>query len=151
MKLIPLMTYHATLGAALAVGPTMYGNRLIVEVEGGAFDGPRLRGVIRPLSGADWLTMTEDFAHLDVRVTFETDDGAFIYVEYTGRVELTAAVQSALAGQGNTEFGEAYFFTSPRMQCGDPRYRWVNNIICVGQGRFRDGRVEYQVFQVAND
>ena len=150
MKLLPLMNYHANLAASLTVGKGPYGNRLIVEVDGGAFEGPRLKGTIRKAGCADWLTLTDDFGHLDVRATFETHDGAIIYVEYIGRVEMTAAVQAALAGKGETEFGEAYFFSAPRMQTGDPRYTWVNNLICVGQGRLRSGRVEYQVFQLSN-
>ena len=151
MKLVPLMTYYARLAASLPVGPGMYGNRVIVEVDGGEFEGPRLKGTLRRAGCADWLTITEDYGHLDVRATLETHDGAYIYVEYIGRVELTAAVQAALAGNGSTEYGDAYFFTAPRMQTGDPRYRWVNNLICVAQGKLSAGRVDYQVFQVAND
>ena len=60
-------------------------------------------------------------------------------------------MQAALAGNGTTEFGESYFVTAPRMQTGDPRYQWVNNIICVAQGKIGAGRVDYRVFQVMND
>ena len=151
MKFVPLMTYYANLTQALPVGPGMYGDRLIVEVDGGAFEGPRLKGTLRRAGCADWLTITEDYGHLDVRATFETHDGAYIYVEYIGRVELTPAVQAALAGNGSTEYGEAYFVTAPRLQTGDPRYRWVNNIVSVAQGKLSPGRVDYQVFEVAND
>ncbi len=151
MKLVPLMTYYARLAQALPVGNSMYGNRLIVEVDGGEFNGPRLQGTLRRAACADWLTMTEDYGHLDVRGTLETHDGAFIYVEYIGRVELTDKVRAALEGKGSTEFGESYFVTSPRMQTGDPRYRWVNNIVCVAQGKLSPGRVDYQVFEVQND
>ena len=121
------------------------------QCHGGEFEGPRLKGTLRRAGCADWLTITEDYGHLDVRATLETHDGAYIYVEYIGRVELTAAVQAALAGNGSTEYGDAYFFTAPRMQTGDPRYRWVNNLICVALGKLSAGRVDYQVFQVAND
>lgn len=151
MKLVPLMTYYANLAQALPVGSAMYGNRLIVEVDGGEFEGPRLRGVIRKAGCADWLTLAEDYGHLDVRATFETHDGAYIYVEYIGKLELTPKVQAALAGNGTTEFGESYFVTAPRMQTGSPRYQWVNNIICVAQGKISAGRVDYRVFQVMND
>lgn len=150
MKLEPLLSYHANLVAALDVGSGPYGQRLIVEVDGGEFSGPRLRGRIRQAGCADWLTLAGDYGHLDVRATFETHDGAYIYVEYVGRVEMTPGVQAALAGQGETAFGEAYFMTAPRMQTGDPRYRWVNNLICVAEGRLSPGRVDYNVFQVVN-
>ena len=151
MQLIPLMTYHAVLTNSLPVGPTMYGNRLIVEVDGGAFEGPRLQGVIRKAGCADWLTMTDSFGHLDVRATLETHDGAYIYVEYIGRLELTPKVRAALEGRGSTEYGESYFVTAPRMQTGDPRYAWVNNLVCVAEGKLSPGRVDYRVFQVAHD
>ena len=95
--------------------------------------------------------MTENYGYLDVRGTFETHDGAFIYVEYYGRLELTPAVQAALAGEGSTEYGESYFVTTPRMQTGDPRYQWVNNIMCVARGKLSPGRVDYEVFEVQND
>ena len=32
-----------------------------------------------------------------------------------------------------------------------PRYLWVNNMICVAQGKIGIGRVDYRVFQVVND
>lgn len=151
MKFEHLLTYHANLGESLEVGSGPYGNRLIVEVHGGAFEGPKLKGKIRDAGCADWLAIGADgFGHLDVRATFETDDGAFIYVQYTGHLELTEGMQKALAGEGETNYGDQYFFTTPRMQTGDPRYAWVNNIVCVAQGRLLANRVEYNVHQVVN-
>ena len=151
MKLVPLLSYYAHLSEVISVGAGTYGNRMIVEVDGGEFDGPRLKGKLRRAGCADWATMTEDYGHLDVRGTFETHDGAFIYVEYYGRLELTPAVQAALAGDGSTEYGDSYFVTTPRMQTGDPRYQWVNNIVCVAHGKLSPGRVDYEVFEVQND
>ena len=72
-------------------------------------------------------------------------------MQYTGDVEMTEAVLKAIGGEGETDYGDACLFTTPRMPTGDPRYAWVNNVICVGQGRLRAGRVEYQVFAVQND
>ncbi|MFT4584416.1 MAG: hypothetical protein ACI915_003782 [Gammaproteobacteria bacterium] len=151
MKLVPLLTYYAHLSEVISVGTGAYGNRLIVEVDGGKFEGPRLKGTLRRAGCADWATMAEDYVHLDVRGTFETHDGAFIYVEYYGRLELTPAVQAALGGEGSTEFEESYFVTTPRMQTGDPRYQWVNNIMCVARGKLSPGRVDYEVFEVKHD
>ncbi len=150
MKLEPLFSYQAVLGEALDVGPGPFGRRLIVEVEGGTFEGPRLRGTIRKAACADWLTIGEGYGYLDVRATFETDDGAFIYVEYTGRIQLTEAALAALAGSGETQFEEAYFVTCPRMQTGDPRYLWVNDLVCVARGRLGPRRVAYEVYAVVN-
>jgi hypothetical protein len=145
------MAYYAHLSEIVPVGAGMYGNRIIVEVDGGEFTGQRLNGKLRRAGCADWATMTEDYAYLDVRGTFETDDGAFIYFEYNGRLEMTPAVQAAMAGEGSTEFGDSYFVTTPRLQTGDSRYAWVNNIMCVAQGKLSPGRVDYEVFEVRND
>ena len=150
LKLEHLMSYNAKLAQAVEVGAGPFGHRLIVEVDGGEFEGPRLKGKFRTAACADWLTMGADFGHLDVRGTLETDDGAFIYLEYYGKIELTEGIQAALAGQGDTDYGEQYFVTSPRFQTGDPRYSWINNIVCVSEGRLRGGLVEYNVYQIAN-
>ena len=53
VKLEPLMEYYANLEAPLEVGVASFGNRVIVEVNGGEFEGPRLKGKIRQLSAAD--------------------------------------------------------------------------------------------------
>lgn len=152
MRMEKLLSYHANLLPGLEVGEGPFGNRLIVEVDGGEFEGPKLKGTIRKHAAADWLTICDDFGHLDVRVTFETHDGAYIFVEYKGKLEMTPAVQAALStGEGSTEIGDQYFFTEIMMQTGDERYKWVNNIICVGQGRILPGRVEYDVYQAMND
>ena len=97
MRMEKLLSYHANLLPGLDVGEGPFGNRLIVEVEGGEFEGPKLKGTIRKHAAADWLTLCEDYGHLDVRATFETHDGAYIFVEYKGKLEMTAAVQAALS------------------------------------------------------
>ena len=150
MKLELLFSYHAILTNSLEVGTGPYGTRLIVEVDGGEFEGPKLKGRIRNAAAADWLSITDTYGHLDVRATLETHDSAFIYLEYTGKIEMTEAVAKAIGGEGSTEFGDQYFFTTPRMQTGDERYSWVNNIVCVAQGRLRPGRVEYNVYMAQN-
>lgn len=150
MRLEPLMTYSADLLPAVAVGPGPYGNRIVFEVSGGSFEGPRLRGRLLT-GGGDWLLLDgEGIGHLDVRATFETHDGALIYVQYFGRLEVTDAVMAALGGQGETRFGDQHFFSQPRFETGDERYRWLNRVIAVGQGRVLPNRVEYQVFACAN-
>ena len=151
MKLEPLMNYYANLVGPVEVGKGPFGNRVIIEVDGGEFEGPKLKGTTRKPACADWLLWDGDGnGHLDVRATFETHDGAFIYVQYFGHIVPTPAFQAALAGEGKTDYGEVHFFTNPRMETGDERYKWVNTVMAVAEGRLRAGRVEYQVYQVVN-
>ena len=66
------------------VGPTPQGDRTIVYVTGGTFEGPKLRGEVLP-GGGDWIRRRADgVMQLDVRATLRTDDGALIYVQYSG-------------------------------------------------------------------
>lgn len=85
-----------------------------------------------------------------MRAQFNTDDGAVIYMSYQGLVEVTEAAAAALTGgDSSTNFGDHYFVTTPRLECGDARYGWVNQTIFVGQGRITPGPViEFQVFRV---
>jgi hypothetical protein len=150
MKLEPLMTYHADLLPAVMVGVGPQGTRAIFEVTGGAFEGPRLRGKLLT-GGGDWMLIdAQGMGHLDVRATFETHDGALIYVQYFGRVVVTEAINQALQGKGATDYGDTHFFTQPRFETGDARYAWLNQVVAVAQGRVVRGRVEYQVFACAN-
>ena len=47
MKFEKLLTYYANLEPGLDIGNTPNGNRIIVEVSGGEFEGDRLKGKIR--------------------------------------------------------------------------------------------------------
>jgi Protein of unknown function (DUF3237) len=150
MKLDFLMEYTATLRTpAEMVGTGPSGNRIIVSVTGGEFEGPKLRGKVLP-TGADWVRLVDGVTHLDVRATFETDDGAFIYVQYFGVSHPIDGKQAPPPGQG-TEYGDAYFMTSPRFETGDERYKWLNDLVTVGEGkRTPDGGVAYRVYAVVN-
>lgn len=151
MKLDYLMTYHATLKPGVPVGPGPYGTRAFGEVTGGAFEGPRLKGTLAS-GGGDWLLIDADgMGHVDVRAILTTDDGANIYAQYFGRLEMNEAVTNAFANGASTGFGDCYFMTSPRFETGDPRYAWLNHLVTVAEGRILEGGVEYRVFSVVND
>ena len=152
-KLEHIVTFRADLGDAIDIGasPAAAGVRQIFDIAGGSFEGPRMKGSVLA-SGADWLLMGSDgVGRLDVRATLKTDDGANIYVQYFGVVHLTEKVMASLASEGAIDFGDTYFFTTPRFETGDERYAWLNKIVAVGQGRMLPNAVEYRVFEVQND
>lgn len=153
MKLEPLMEYYANLEPGLDLGEDgPFGKRVIVEVTGGEFNGPKLQGKFRPLAAADWIIFDRDgLGHLDVRVALETHDGAIIYLQYFGHMVVNDAMASALANGTDCDWGQTHFFTQPRFETGDPRYRWLNQVVAVAEGRVMGGRVEYKVYQCVND
>jgi hypothetical protein len=96
------------------------------------------------------LIDSENVWYLDVRLLLETDNGARIYLQYRGVLVINETTNAALAKGGSTDYGDTYFMTQPRFETGDARYRWLNRIVAVGQGRLGPGSVEYRIFEVAN-
>jgi hypothetical protein len=75
-------------------GSGSVGTRSIVAVNGGTFDGPRLRGRVVP-PGADWpITAGDGLRILDVRTVLMTDDDQRIYVTYRGVIYTPPTGQS---------------------------------------------------------
>ncbi len=149
MKLEHEFTYVATLKPPVQIGAGPFGTRNFFEVTGGTVEGKRLKGKIIT-GGGDWLLVGPDgFGRLDVRAQFLTDDGASLYVYYTGLLEMNQKVADALAKGASTDYGDQYFRTTPRFETGDPRYAWLNQSIFVAEGRVGPGQVEYKVYRVA--
>src|SRR5438128_990425 len=80
----PLMLLRLDTSATEEIGSTPRGALSIFPVAGGSFEGERLRGKVLA-GGGDWVTSKGDGTfELDLRVTLETDDGAFIHMTFTG-------------------------------------------------------------------
>lgn len=152
MKLEYLFTYRAALESPQEIGAGPFGNRMIFEVTGGSFESERLNGRLLT-GGGDWLLVGPDgYGRLDVRATFETDDGALLYMQYYGVIEMNDGVMAALEGGNATSFGDQYFMTAPRFETGDPRYAWLNQTVTVAEGRVLPSpEVEYRVYRCIND
>lgn len=114
-----------------------FGTKVVATVSAGSFVGPRINATSpEGVAGGDWLTIMADggFA-LDVRFSLRTDDGADIYVTYTG------------FGTRN-EDGSADIRTAPRFETGDERYAWLNNLFTVAIGKTTPDGVEYDIYAV---
>jgi hypothetical protein len=151
MELIQEFTYNATLKPPLEVGPGPFGNRMYFEVIEGRVEGERLKGSVLG-GGGDWILAGADgLGRVDVRAQFKTDDGAAVYAQYNGLLELNQTVQEAMAGAGSgTDYADQYFRTTPRFETGDERYAWLNQSVVVAEGHLLPGlAVEYRVYRVA--
>ena len=148
MNLEFAFTLSATIKVPVNVGAGPFGERQYFEVTGGTIDG-KLNGKLLT-GGGDWLLIgTDGFARLDVRAQLVTDDGAFIYMNYFGLLELSEKVGQALASGGTTDYSDQYLRTTPRFETGDPRYAWLNQSIYVAEGRLNAGVLEYTIYRVA--
>ena len=150
MKLTPLITMHADLKEPVPIGEGPAGNRLVYDVTGGYFEGDRLRGEVLA-SGGDWILIDSDgVGHLDVRATLLTDDGAHIYVQYYGAFISSDDIAAKLAAGESPEFGDTHFVTQPRFETGDDRYRWLNSVVAVAEGRALVNAVEYRIYEATS-
>ena len=114
---------------------------------GGAFEGPRLSGAV--IEGADWVLNRPDGVMLiDVRLSLRTHDGANIYLTYQGRF-LAAAPAMERFRKGEILASSEYSLAIvAKFECGDERYRWLNDSIVVGTGEQTATGPVYTLYEV---
>ncbi len=148
IELKPLMTIHFDLGTPLDLGVGPFGKRVIYEVTGGSFTGEKLRGTVLP-GGGDWVLFdAEGVARLDVRVLLETHDDAKIYMHYPGILVPNEKFNRMAQDGGTIDYGDTYIMTQPQFETGDGRYRWLNRLLAVAEGRCSRTWVEYRVYEL---
>lgn len=142
-----LFSYQAGLQAPPEIiGPVPEGARANFYITGGSFRGDGFNGTIRA-AGADWFTVRPDgVGELDVRATFETDDGALVYVHYIGYGDLGA--------DGYAKFldgdlpAKLPLRCMPVMRTAHPKYQWLQRLPCVsiGEADLEQFTVSYDVY-----
>lgn len=148
LELAHEFSFWASLNPPIDFGAGPTGQRIYAEVTNGAATGPRFNA--RAVAGGgDWILVGSDgYGRIDVRLQFETDDGAHVYLQYFGLLEFNEKVANALGSGVATTFEDQYFRTTPRAETGDPRYAWMNQSVFIARGRIREGLgVEYDVYR----
>src|SRR5687768_18536771 len=148
MRLEPLLKARIALAPAQELGQTPLGQRRIIVITGGSFEGARLSGRILP-GGADWQVVRNDgVADLDARYTLETADGALIYVQNRGYRHGPQDIIRKLAGGEEVDPALYYMRATPWFETGDARYAWLNRIVCIATGARHASSVHLEVFEV---
>lgn len=117
---------------AETIGVTAQGLRKTFYTDTGSCVGPKLNAKIRPGSG-DWMLIQRDgVGWPSVRNTWETHDGALLFTDCYGVVDLgDRGYENALRDQYP---GQPLVFLAPRFVTAHPDYAWLNRIQCVGIG-----------------
>ena len=137
--------------APLEIGQLAEGERRIIEIVGGDFTGPVLRGTIKP-GGADWqLIRSDNVAELDARYTLLTDTGVTIYVANRGIRYAEPAVMARLVKGELVDASEYYFFSTPSFETDAPDLQWLRQSIFVGKGIRLPDMVVIQVWRVCKE
>jgi hypothetical protein len=130
LELVPLCTLTVSLAETISVSPSL----VIGEVTGARAEGERFNANLKGNAAADWLRVSpEGYGTLDVKITLETDDGAIVYADYSGRLQ----------------FDTMAVYATPLFHTGDERYAWMNRIQAVSKGTFQpDGTLVYEIFEL---
>jgi hypothetical protein len=125
---------RAQVGAPLELGTVPRGRRRIVQIAGGTFAGPGLKGRILP-GGADWQIVRPDgFTELDTRYTLETDRGELVYVQNVGMRHAAEEVMKKLLAGETVDPSLVYFRTTPVFETSAPALQWMTRATFVGTG-----------------
>jgi hypothetical protein len=130
-KLERLFRAVVEIAEPISVGMTPLGERRIIPITGGHFEGERLAGAVLP-GGGDWqLVRADGSALLEARYTLRTQDGAFVYVRNLGVRSGPPEVLARLKAGEPVEPASYYFRTTPTFETGSPRYAWLNDLVAV--------------------
>jgi hypothetical protein len=125
-------------GTSIGVGPA--GDRTVGEIRGVTVTGKRFNASLHGVAAADWLVRTGAIGIIDARMTLKTDDGALIYVQYGGRLDLSDMKAGITA------------YVAPVFETGDERYAWLNRIQAVGKGKITmradGGDLHYEFYEI---
>ena len=125
---------RVTVGAPVMIGQVPRGQRRIVSILGGTFEGPNIKGKVLP-GGADWQIIRADgFSELDARYTLETDKGQLIYVQNAGIRHAAPAVMEKLLKGETVDPKGVYFRTVPTFETAAPDLQWLARSIFIGTG-----------------
>ena len=115
---------QVTLGETYQVGDTQHGQRIVIPITGGTFEGPAFKGTIIS-GGADYQLANKALnrTELEAIYSIKTDDGVYIHVRNRG------IISSGKDAQGNPTF---YFKAAPQFEApADSKYAWLNNSLFV--------------------
>lgn len=115
-----VLTVHASIGSAVAMGRTPQGQRRMIPISGGTFEGRDMQGTILP-GGEDWQLARDDgVTELDARYWLLTDDDVILRVHNQALVVTTAA-GSKLPVRSTVRF-----------EAPLGKYDWLNKGVFVG-------------------
>ena len=125
------------------------GRRGFAPILGGDFEGPRLRGIIRP-GGGDWPHVRMDGVGApDSRCVLENEDGTLIYMQNRayrhGPPEVIKRVEQRL----EVDRDAYYFVTAPVFETSLGQHDWLTKHIFVALGDRTPEKLIFRVFLVS--
>ena len=142
-----LFNLSAEVGELVSLGAAPLGERRVVYIGTGSFEGPAMRGEL--IGGADWQILRSDGAlELDARYAIKEQGGGVIQVLSQGMRHGPPEVMARLA-RGEDVDPESYFFrTVMRFETGATELAWLNKTIAVAKAERKARRVELRAWRL---
>lgn len=141
-------------GPIMPLGQSPFADRKVGYVTGGSFEGARLKGEILP-GGGNWSTNGplddgQGVGTFDARTLWRTEDGAMIYVTYTGRSLIFDAVIKEFRDPDAAPVDPSRYYIriAPVFETSDPRYAWLNGVLAVGCGQRMPWGIRHWMFAI---
>ena len=140
-KIVPIepkfdyaMTITINLDRAYFVRPSLYGSeRWGAYLKDGWFEGPQIKGIVLPNSGADWPMWRQDgVIDFDARYMLQTDDGAVIYLQNRGYRWASKEVMDAMSRREEVAPDSYYMRVSPKFEAPAGKHEWLSRYVFVG-------------------
>ncbi len=142
-----LFTLIAEVGEIVTMGAAPLGERRVVQITGGSFDGPELRGEV--IGGADWQIVRSDgVLELDARYAIKEARGGLVQVLSQGMRHGPPEILAKL-GRGEEVPADQYFFrTVMRFETGASELAFLNKTIAVATAERKARRVELKAWRL---
>ena len=142
-----LFTLTAEVGEIVTMGAAPLGERRVVQITGGSFEGPQMRGTV--MGGADWQIVRADGAiELDARYAIKEARGGLVQVVSQGMRHGPPEVLTRLARGEDVPSSQYFFRTIMRFETGAPELAFLNKTIAVATAERKARRVELQAWRL---
>jgi Protein of unknown function (DUF3237) len=136
---------------AVTIGETPHGLRRFIDITGGTFEGPKMRGTVLK-GGADYQYVNKVNTRTEIEAIYsiKTDDSVLIHIRNVGLSLRTPENVAKLAKGEPMDVSKNYFRAAPKFEAPmDSKYAWLNDaiFICRGIGTNK-GYVIIQVWKV---
>lgn len=125
-----------TCDKAYTVGKTAHGERVVIPITGGTFEGPLMKGIVLG-GGADYQLVDHEKGRTELEAIYSirTEDGVNIHIRNLG-----------ILFNGPNGF---YFRTAPKFEApNDSKYDWLNNAIFVCVPEVKKEYISLKVWKV---
>ncbi|BBB12422.1 DUF3237 domain-containing protein [Sphingopyxis sp. FD7] len=141
-------------GGIIGIGASPFGEQRLGYISGGRFFGPQLSGMVLP-GGGNWsrsgrLGESASVGTFDARAVWQTDDGALIYVSYTGRSLIPDDVRATFADPAVSDAPPSRYYLriAPVFETANAKYGWLNGMLAVGVGERTESGVRHVIHEI---